>query len=202
MNMELDDFKGAWNAAIIKDKTKTDFHYLIFNKKHNTMYRSLIKKITLPEITGSIVCIAGAMYVAVNFSKLDTLLLQSVGIVSILTLLILPGLSLLSIYKLNSIGDVSKSHAAVLKEFAVKKLQFLKLQKLNVTLSYLLMVTMIILFSKFFDGKDLSVNKNFWLISLPVGYIFLLFYSKWIMKYYRNTLKQAQELLNELSAER
>jgi uncharacterized membrane protein required for colicin V production len=74
------------------------------------------------------------------------------------------------------------------------------LQKLNVTLSYLLLISIIVLMSKLMGGKDLSDNKYFWLFSFTIGYIFLLFFSKWVEKNYRKTLQQAEELLKELAA--
>jgi len=44
-----------------------------------------------------------------------------------------------------------------------------------------------------------AVNKYFWTFSFTLGYIFLLFYSKWVSKHYNKILSQAEELLKELA---
>jgi hypothetical protein len=125
--------------------------------------------------------------------------LQSAGVLSILLLLLLPTISSLSTWKLSKPSNLNKPYAETLKAFANQKIRFIKLQKLNVTLSYLLLVSIIVLLSKLFSGKDLFDSKYFWLFSFTIGYIFLLFYSKWVDNYYRKKLQQAEELLAELA---
>jgi hypothetical protein len=120
--------------------------------------------------------------------------------VAMVVLLLLSITSLLSLQKLNAVVDVNKTYAETLKDFATKKIQFYKLQKINVTLSYLLLVTIIVLFSKFFSNKDITGSKYFWIFSFSIGYIFLMFYSKWVAKFYRSTLRKAEDLLNDLAA--
>ena len=94
--------------------------------------------------------------------------------------------------------NVNKPYGETLKGFATQKLKFYKLQKINVTLSYLLLVTIIVLLSKFFNGKDLTDSKYFWTFSITIGYIFLLFFSTVVSKFYKSTVRQAEELLQEL----
>ena len=76
----------------------------------------------------------------------------------------------------------------------------LQTTKANIILSYLLLVATAILSSWIVSGKDNSDSKYFWIFSITFGYIFLLYYSTWAMKYYTKTLKQAEELLKELAA--
>ena len=163
-------------------------------------YRSKMRKIIMPEIVGSIVCLAAAAFIGLRFTKLDTRLLQASGVLSILLLLLLPLISTLSTWKMSQVGKLNRSYAETLKSFAIQKIRFVKLQKLNVTLSYLLLVTVIVILFKLFSGKDLSGNKYYWLFSFTLGFIFLLFYSRWVESYYRRSLRQAEELLRELGA--
>jgi hypothetical protein len=141
-----------------------------------------------------------ALFIGLHFYKLDTIFLQGTGILSILVLLTLSAISLLSLRQINIKVDMNKSYAETLKTFAVQKMQFHKFQKINVTLSYLLLVAVIILLSKFFSGKDITSNKYFWIFSFAFGYLFLLFYSNWVMKYYKKIASQAEELLHELQS--
>jgi hypothetical protein len=106
----------------------------------------------------------------------------------------------LSIQKLGVVKDFSKPYTETLKIFAAQKLAFYKLQRINMTLSYLLLLTIIILVPKFFNGKDIVKSNYFWLISLSFGYIYLLYFSKYVAKSYKNTLAKTTELLNELES--
>jgi len=198
--MELDELKHCW-----KETKSTAYNQQLLNpenlkKMTSRNYRTKMHKIMIPEITGSIVCLAAAIYIGVRFFKLDTDVLKVAGACSIFLLLLLPIISILSTWKLNQIGNVNRSYAETLKSFAVQKIRFIKLQKLNVLISYLLLVTIIVILSKLVSGKDISGNKYYWLLSFTVGYIFLLFYSKWVGKYYRRSLRQAEDLLQELAA--
>ena len=60
------------------------------------------------------------------------------------------------------------------------------------------MVAVIVLVSKLVTGKDITGNNIYWIFSITIGYIFLSFYSKWVLRFYKNTLAQAQELLQDL----
>ena len=196
--MELDDFKKTWNNANNHREAQQNVTLKIIDQMIQKKYSSKIKKIAYPEIIGVSICLISALYIGVNFYKLDTAFLQGVGIVSILLLLTLSVISLLSLRQLHITGDVNKPYAETLKIFATQKLQFYKLQKLNITLSYLLLITIIILLSKLFNGKDVTDSKYFWTFSFSFGYIFLLFYSKWVSKFYKKTIRQTEELLAEL----
>ena len=196
--MELDDLKSTWQNES-NDATQNYLTTSIIDKMTKEKYHSKIKKITLPEIIGSIVCIIAAGIMVLNFKKLDTVVLQAVGVASIIILLVISGLSVLSLQRLNMKKDLNKPYAETLKIFAIQKLAFYKLQKINIFLCYLLMVTIIILLPKLFGNKDITEYKYFWLSTFTTGYIILFFLSKFVSKYYEKTLKQSEELLAELS---
>lgn len=198
--MELDELKHTWKETKSPTQEHQNLNTTTMEKMKDQNYRSKLKKITVPEMAGGIVCVAAAAFIGINFTKLDTSLLQATGVLSILLLLLLPFISTLSTWKLSKVNDVNRPHAETLKSFAVQKLRFVKLQKLNVTLCYLLLVTTIVLLSKLLSGKDIFDNKYYWLFSFTIGFILLLFYSRWVDKYYRKSLQQAEELLKDLAA--
>lgn len=197
--MELDDFKN-----ILDVRSKANNHEQLTSKMIDEMtkrkYYSKIKRVAYPEIIGVIICLGAVLFIGLNFYKLDTNFLKATAIVSIFTLSLISILSVLSFKPLTLFRDVNKPCVETLKNFAIQKVRFYKLQKLNVTLSYLLLVMFIVLFSKLSGGVDLTENKYFWIFSFTFGYIFLLFYSRWVMKYYRKTLTQTEELLQDLAA--
>lgn len=196
--MELNDLKTTWqnesNSALQNNLT-----FLIIDKMTQEKYHSKIKKITLPEIIGSVICIIAAGFITLNFTKLETITLQAVGVASIIILLIISTIGVLSLQQLNIKKDLNKPYAETLKIFAKQKLAFYKLQKINIILCYLLIVTIIILLPKLFGNKDITEYNNFWVYAFSTGYIFLLLLSKFVSKYYKKTLQQTEELLKELN---
>lgn len=198
--MELDDLKGAWSHANKQTGEQGNLTPEMIEQMTQKKLYSKTKRIAYPELLGIIICIISAFFIGFNFTHLDTLFLKGAGIVSILLLLTLSVISLISLRQLTIIGDVNNTYADTLRKFAVRKLQFYKLQKVNVTLSYILLVSIIILMSKLFNGNDISESKYFWIFSFSFGYLFLLYYSGWVSKYYKKTISQAEELLRELES--
>lgn len=196
--MELDDLKNDWVSATNQVNKQNTLSPKIITDMTKNKYYSKIKRIKYPELIGGFVCILGLLFIVVNFNKLDTLFLQSIGVLAILILMIMPILSFLSLTKLNSPEKLDRPYVEIIKQFAIQKLQFLKYQKINAFLSYLLLVTIIIILPKFFYGKDITFYKTFWTFAFSIGYIFLIFFSRWVKKFYSNSLRQAEELLDEI----
>ena len=196
--MELNELKNTWqndsNAA-----TQNNLTTLIIDKLTQEKYHSKIKKITIPELIGNTICVIAAIFIVFNFNKLDTIIFQAVGIATIIILLIVSVLGFLGLKTLNIKKDFNKPYAETLKIFAKQKLEFYKLQKINIILCYLLLVTIIILLPKLFGNKDVTEYKYFWLFAFSTGYIFLLLVSKFVSKFYKKTLQQTEELLKELT---
>ena len=196
--MELDDLKNSWNNISNELKTQQNINPKMIDMITKKKYHSSIRKIIAPEISGTIVCIAAIIFLGIHFGYLNTVYLQVSGIISMAVLAALSVISMLSIRQLNIKPDFTKPHAENLRQFAVQKIQFVKFQKVNVLLCYVLLVMTIILLSRFLNGKDISTNKYFWTFSFAAGYLFLTFYSKWVSKFYSSKLRQAEDLLKEL----
>ena len=196
--MELDDLKKSWEEVNKEVDKQQKLSSKMIDEMIRTKYNSSLKKIIYPEIFGAIICIAGGVFIGFNFYKLDTTFFQAVGVITILLLLILSVSSLKALRQLN-IGNVNKPYVEALKEFAIQKIRFHKFQKINITLSYLLLVTTIMLLPKIFGGKDIA-NGSYFGIAFSLGFVFLLAYSKWVSKHYSNTLKKTQELLKDLAS--
>lgn len=197
--MELDDFKNIWDEMGNRVKEKQNLNLKIFDKMNRTKFHSSLKKILLPELLGSIVCIGFAIFIVFNFDKLDTVSFKISGAIAVLLFILLPTISLLSIQQLYKSADINKSYADTLKDFAVQKIKFCKLQKLNFTLSYLLLVAVILISTRLFGKNEATDNSYFFIISFGFGYIVLLSFSKWVFKKYNKTIRQTEDLLNELA---
>ncbi|MBA4849290.1 hypothetical protein [Emticicia sp. BO119] len=196
--MELEELKTLWDeAGNLKEKqpflkTKT------IEKMTEIRYKSKLKKVIFHESLGTLFAFGAVVYMIINFNKLTTLFFQGIGIITSLMLIVLPIISLVLLYQINSIGDVNQPYVETLKQFAKQRLRFIRFQQVSVVFAYILLVFVILLMPKFTGGRSLNENKYFWAIAIPIGYIFLSFFSRWVIKYYSKTLQQAEELLKEL----
>lgn len=156
--MELANLKNDWESATNEVKSQTILTPKIITEMTQKKYQSAMNKIKYPELIGSAICIAGLIFIALNFSNLNSILLQAVGVLTVLLLIILPALSFLSVSQFKNINNFDKPYVEIIKQFAKQKLYFLKSQKVNAFLSYLLLVCVIILMPKIFYGKDITLH--------------------------------------------
>lgn len=75
-------WKGIWdnpNNTASQQKLTTEMIEQMTKEK----YHSTIKRITYPEIIGSMIRLAAAVFIVVDFYRLDTVFLQATGAVNI-----------------------------------------------------------------------------------------------------------------------
>jgi hypothetical protein len=198
--MELDDLKNTWNEMDIQVEEKQYLTLNTVDKMSNRKFYSKLYKIILPEIFGSLICIVSAFYIGFNFDKLNGLFYQIIGVLGISIFVIVTVISLISLQHLNKVGDVGKPYVDTLKDFVIQKIKFHKLQKLNLQFSYPQLVIVVLLLPKLFSKNGMSESVYFYTFSFSCCFIFLLFFSKWVMKNYNRTIRQTEDLLRELTA--
>jgi len=196
--MELEELKNNWQA-VNSQATTNILSPVKINEMTQKKYAAAINKIKYPEWAGSIVCLVSAAYILANLNKLNTTFFMVAGIIAIATLVLLPLLSLLSIYALHTVSDVNKPYAETIRQFALKKIRFQRLQKLNAVFSSLLLVSLILVTPKLVKDVDISRSTYFWVLAFPLGYLYLLFISALVKRLYYKALKQAEELLQEVA---
>lgn len=197
--MELDDFKNTWDEMGKQAKGKENFNPKIFDKMNKRKFDSNLQKIAIPEIVASVICAGCAIYIGFQFNLLNTALFKIIGVATIALLILLPTISLFSIQQLYKSTDIGKSYTETLKEFAVQKMKFCKLQKLNINLSYILLAVLMILITRLFGKHTNNENAYFMIFGFCFGYIVLLFFSKWVFRKYNRIIQRTEDLLNELS---
>ena len=198
--MELEELKSSWETLSRKMEKQQQLNSKLIEQMTNQKYKNRLNNIARPEFIGSIICFIMAIALIWNFSTLNTLLLQICGGFSVLFLIVIPVLSLQSIRSLQTINMSLPTYKNTLKEFAVQKIRFQKIQKLNVILSFIFIVAFAPVSVKLIAGKDISQNITLWLTILPVSIIVLFFVSKWVLRHYNNTLTKAEELLTEIES--
>ncbi len=196
--MELDELKNIWDEAGNLTEMKTLLNHKTIEKMIQQGFRSRLNKVIFHEALGTFFAFVAVIYMIVNFNKLTTPFFQAMGILTILILVVLPIISLVLLWQINSVGDLTRSYAETLKTFATQKLRFIRFQQASLLAAYILLVFVILLMPKFTGGHSLNDNKFFWAGTIAVGYIFLSFFSRWVIKFYSKSLSQAEELLKEL----
>lgn len=199
--MELDELKNSWQQIGSRAEEKTIINTKLFNAMGKRKFYTALKNIIIPEILGSVVCVGAAVYILLHFNRLDHIAFQITGSLTILLLVILPVISLRSLYELYKSSNLHQSYTDALKEFSIRKIKFCKLQKLNMTLSYVLLVVMVLLATRIFGSNHLTENKSFWIIAISIGYIILTFFIKWVSRSYNKTIRHTEQILQELAEE-
>ncbi len=197
--MELDDFKNTWDDLSAGVKINENFKPQKLNKMKQSNLKKILNNIILPETAGSIVCIAFAIYIGFRFDNLTTTTFKIIGIATILVLLILCAISLMSILPFYKIGNLDKTYSETVHDFAAKKINFYKLQKLNFLLTYLLFVLVIILSTRLFGVNNITESKYFFMYTFTFGFSLFLIFSKWVSKNYKKSIRTTEELLKDLS---
>lgn len=196
--MELDEMRTLWDEMTIeveKQKTLTDKLIIQMTQER---YNSKLKSISIPETFGTIICFIAALYILMNFSKLDTWYLIVCGIFAIMYLILIPVKSLSSINQMKSINISDKNIAETLIDFTKGKKQFWLVQRIGFYLNFIFIIAILPVSGKIMSNKDLFLDNKLWYIYVPILVIFMLVFSKWGLKHYKKATESAENLLKDL----
>ena len=196
--MDLEEIKNQWDKMskdIKKQKILTD--KLIIDMTQEK-YNNKLKLISIPETIGTVICFAGAIYIFINFGKLDTWYMQLSGLFTALFCIILPILSLRSIFGMQKLDMSNNNYKQSIEKFAKSKKQFVLIQKVSFYLSFILVLVCLPVAGKLMNNKDLFLESKVWLWYIPFGFVFLYFISRWVFKKYKSATTSAENLLKEL----
>lgn len=200
--MELEELKTTWqemSRQIDKQQTLTNKMIMEMTK---LKLSNKIRSIANYEVPGAIVLLIVSVYIVMNFNAFDTALLQIAAVITLLITVGLPILSLRSIYKMNSINIADGNSKNILTEFTNRRAQFLRIQKLSVALSFVLMFTILPVLLKLSSGKDFfSEGKSNLLWYLPIGLLVMSLFARWVYKCYSNITDSAQKIIKDLEEE-
>lgn len=197
--MELEEMKTLWgnmSQELDRQKLLTDQLVVEMTQKK---YKDTLRGISLPETVGTLICFGMAIYVLLNFSKLDTWYLVLCGVISISFCIVLPIVSMKSILKMKKIDISRYSYKELLKQYAHEKNQFIKIQKVAYYLGFVFALVVLPVAGKLMKDKDLLLDSKLWIWYVPIAIIFHFLFSKWVYRYYSTVVKGAQKLLDDLN---
>ena len=136
--MELEEMKTLWTQMSAQlDQQKSLTQKLIVGMTQQR-YSRRFDKIFRIEAMASLVCLAGAIYVAVNFGRLDTWYYQLLGVFTLLGLIGLPLVVLSSIQHMRNFDIAARNYKDTLIEYARRKQRFLSIQRASTGVSLML----------------------------------------------------------------
>ncbi|CAN5748579.1 hypothetical protein BH11BAC4_BH11BAC4_01920 [soil metagenome] len=195
--MELEEIKIQWaemSSVIEKQKKLTDS---LIIKMTKSGYRNKINTILIPEIAGALACFTAFIFILLNFQQLNKWYLVVCGIIAGIILFILPVLSLKVLFKMRSLNIRDNNYMQSVMEYSKEKLNFVFIQKINFYMAAVLLLVALPVMGQLIGGKDLFKESRLWYfyaISFPFFYLF----SKWVLKRYKRSAKEAENILLEL----
>ncbi len=196
--MNVEELQSIWNEMSAElEKQKRLTHEIII-KMTKERYKGQLQKIAKYEGIGAVVCFGAAVFILLNFDKLDTWYLAVCGAFTMMYLLVLPIMVLRSIQNMRRI-DISKgNYTDNLQSFTKARDQFLFLQRIGIGLAFLLILTTLPVAGKLMNKKDIFMNSELLLWYLPVMIVFLVVFSRWGYKAYKNITQSAENILREV----
>lgn len=196
--MELEELKNTWQEISERIEKQESLINQILEKMTHEKYHSKLNKIGYSEYFGAIICYIGAIYLTMNFTKIEDILWKLFAIIAITLLAILPIVSLKSLRKIKNVTISGKTYIEAIEDFGKRKIRFQRLQKLNVSLALFLMLVAIPVLSAI-QGKDISQSTHFWTLTFPVSIIFFLVFALWVLKSYNKILRETEKMLSDIN---
>jgi hypothetical protein len=195
--MELEEMKALWSEMSVEIEKQKKLTDSLIIKMTRSDYRSKINKILIPEAIGTFVCFAGALFILINFQKLNPWYLLVCGVVSVLISFILPILSIKAIRKIHSLNISNNTYKQSLLEYSKGKIQFVFVQKLSFYLGSLFMLTILPVMGLLIGGKDMFKETQVWYL-YAIGFPFFYYFARWVFKSYNKITADAENILKEL----
>ncbi|EAZ80832.1 hypothetical protein [Algoriphagus machipongonensis] len=196
--MELEEMKSLWGDLSEKVEKQDKIQKELLMEITGQKFRNKMQGIRIPEIIGSVICYAYAGYFMISFSKFELWYNQVFAIISIIILILLPTASLWTIKGMRAIDIASDVPAELLEKFRTNKKRFWMVQKFGMVLGVFLFMIILSPITEL-QGRGEIINKPiYWFIYVPVGLIFMFFFTRFVYKKYRAVINKSEALLSDL----
>lgn len=196
--MELEEMKSNWQEMSKRIEKQEILNNELIEKMAHQKYESKLKKIGNSEYIGTLTCYLGAIYLIINFIKIEEFIFQLLCIITILLLFALPIISLKSLKGMKNIAIHTAKYSETIKTYMHQKMKFYKLQRINMILAFLLLIILLPVLASIY-GKEINSIPNFWTIIVPAYVAFFAGFSFIAWRYYSKILHNLENELTELN---
>lgn len=196
--MELDEMKSLWADLSLQMEKQDKIQKEILLQITKQKFRNKMNGIRIPEILGSLVCVGYAMYFLSRFGDFELWYNQVFALIAILLMIALPAASLTAVKGMRNIRIDLEAPAKLLEKFSQSKIRFWKVQRYGMIFGAILMISILPPLVEL-NGSEEIVNKPwFWGVYVPGGLIFMVLFSRWVLKKYRRVMDSSERMLKEL----
>ena len=196
--MELDEMKSLWADLSLQVEKQDKIQKEILLQITKQKFRSKMNGIRIPEILGSLVCVAYAVYFLSRFGEIELWYNQVFALVTILIMIALPTASLTAIKGMQNIRIDSEKPAVLLEKFIKNKVRFWNVQRYGVFFGAVVMITILPPLYELNDSLSAISTPIFWMIYIPLGLVFLFIFSRWLLNKYKRVIESSEKMLQEL----
>ncbi|MEX0289613.1 MAG: hypothetical protein AB3N14_10935 [Flavobacteriaceae bacterium] len=198
--MDLEEIKAVWSEMSDQLEQQKKLTNEIILKMTQERYSNKFQKVTIFESLGAIVCFIAALFLIINFDKLDTWYLAVCGGITLVFMLVLPVLVLRSLSQIKNLNITQSSYKDTVVKYEKVKRNLLMQQQFGIYGSFVIFFTSLAIFSKIFSGEDIFVQQQdtgVYIFTVAMG-ILLFFFARWGYKCYKSITSSAESILREL----
>jgi len=195
--MSLEELEQEWEG--LEGMIDQDFlsdHQIdqsLQKKRRNWLGQSLLYE-TLLLLS---YCYFGGL-ILFRFDVLEKGYLEGIGFFSVAALGLLLIFRLFKLNQLIRLGMVDQTHADYLRMIHQYQIQINRFFLWNTILGFFLVMSILILMVKIYNEYDITQNPYFWLLTIPVSFLFIFLVNRWIRNHYTSAVEEARAILNEL----
>lgn len=199
--MDLEEIQEIWSEMSDQLEHQKKLTDKIILDMTQDRYTRKFRTISIIETLGAVICFFAALYMLLNFDKLDTWYLQACGIISITFLIGLPIVTLRSLRNIQLINITEKNIKETLVTYSKAKNKVLAIQRLGIFLCFIFMMTCLPVFSKLMKGTDIFQQGSFPIWYVVIMSVFISLFARWGYGSYKKITNSAESILKELELE-
>ncbi|MFP2995038.1 hypothetical protein ABN763_03965 [Spongiivirga sp. MCCC 1A20706] len=198
--MNIEEMQSTWatlSRQLEKQQKLTD---TLIMQMAQERYEKKISVISFYESIGAIICFLAAVFIFINFNKLDDAIHMILGVFTLLVLTVLPVAVFWSIKKLKQINITNRSYTNTILEFNKRRRQFLLIQKVGVAFAFPIFFGSMPVFSKVMGNKSILENGGSLSLYLFIAFwvLVMIFFIRWGSNKYKNITSSARSIIEEL----
>lgn len=198
--MELEEIQATWAQMTEKLEKQERLTYKIILQMTQQKYSGKFSKLSTYETIGAVICFAVAIFILINFAKLDTWYLIACGVFTLAVLLVMPVVVLRYLGQIKRLNITEGNYTQTFVRFTKARKKLLAVQQFSIYISFILMFAVAAVFSKILSNDDFFTKERDGsvYVAIAVALIFVFFTARWGYRSYKKVTSSAENILKEL----